>query len=124
MRRIPYVYTLNGEEWAAYKAAMRAEMIACAREKRTITYSELAQNNPVAYLHPHSFTFAHIMRQICAEEFAQGNGQLCALVVSKATGMPGGGYFRGMATIHDTDADLEARWRQDLEQVFILWELR
>ncbi len=117
-----WVFTLTSDERTAYTEAMRAIIIDCAREKRTITYSDLATTNPVAYLHPHSFVFSNIMRRICADEYEHGHGQLCALVVSKITGMPSGGYFRGMATEHDTDADLETRWRADLADVFAYWE--
>lgn len=124
MTKQNWVYTLTPDELSAYKDVMRDLMIEAARAKRTITYSELAADNPVAYLHPHSFMFANIMRKICAEEYEQGHGQLCALVVSKITGMPSGGYFKGMATEHDTQVDLEARWRQDLDAVFAYWHNR
>ncbi|MFN8526988.1 MAG: hypothetical protein U0670_00045 [Anaerolineae bacterium] len=118
----PSVFTITGDQRTAYLDAMRAILIDCARERRTITYSELASINPVAYLHPHSFTFTHLLRQVCGEEAAKGHGQLCALVVSKITGMPSGGYFRGLAVEGDSTEDIEARWRADLEQVFKRWE--
>jgi len=117
-----YVFTLTPEEWAAYKDAMRAILIDAARSREILTYSELANRNPVAYLHPHSFTFTNMLRSVCGEEYAKGHGQLCALVVSKTTGMPSGGYFRGMAGEHDSNEDLETRWRADVDHVFKLWE--
>jgi hypothetical protein len=123
MAKHGWVFTLTPDEWTVYKEAMRAIMIRCAREKRTITYSDLAGENPVAFLHPHSFMFASIMRKICAEEYDRGHGQLCALVVSKLTGMPSAGYFRSLSS-NDTDPtlDAEARWRQEMADVFAYWE--
>ena len=123
MRR-PAQFNVTAFEREAVKAEMRDSMIAAARERRTMTYTELAESLHTVYLHPHSYLFAHLMREVCREEEAKGHGMLCALVVSKQTGMPGGGYFR-LAALRGLDpSDLDAMWRQDLESLFSIWSSR
>lgn len=116
------VFTLTAEEKASYIEEMRAILIEQARMRQTITYSDLALAMSI-YLHPHSYTFANIMRLVCREELAKGHGQLCALIVSKVTGMPGGGYFKGISPLPDDEAmlDAESYWRGELEAVFAYW---
>jgi hypothetical protein len=112
---------LTDAEASIIQDAMRDILIARARARQLITYSELASLLPVE-IHPHSFAFSRLLRAVCAEEQRQGHGQLCALVVSKATGMPSGGYFVGTASPARDLSDLEAAWRQDLEALYLLWE--
>lgn len=107
-------FQLADADKAAIEAEMRALLYQCARERRTITYSGLAEELSV-YLHPHSFVFSRLLRSLCQEEIAAGRPILCALVVSKATGIPGGGYFAGVPREAN---DFEARWREDLEAVY------
>ncbi len=119
------VYKLTPEQRQTYKDEMRAILIQLARDKKLITYGELALRMSI-YLHPHSFTFTNLLRQVCGEEYDKGHGMLCALVVSKITGMPSGGYFRGMANLREdagmSEMDIEAAWRADVESVFALWD--
>lgn len=119
-----YLYRLTNEERAAAKAEMRALLIECARNRAIITYGDLSAMMHTVRIHPGSFIFTHLLTAVCQEEAANGNGMLCALVVSKATGMPGGGYFRGMATLGRDTSDLEASWRAEVEAVFTHWQDR
>jgi hypothetical protein len=105
----------------AVKDAMRAILIAQARAGETITYGELAKRLPVL-IHPHSFLFTRLLQEVCGEEGRKGHGQLCALVVSKATGMPSGGYFGSLAAPGREHGDLERLWREDLEGLWAMWE--
>jgi hypothetical protein len=114
-------YRLEHAEREAVKAELHALLIACARARRIVTYSEVCAELTTVHLHPHSFVFAHLLREVCSEGFELGEGILCALVVSKTTGMPGGGYFRGMADLGFDASDLEKRWREDVEEVFARW---
>ncbi|MCL4247773.1 MAG: hypothetical protein KJ065_06470 [Anaerolineae bacterium] len=108
-------------ERSAIKDEMRAILIEQARTRQTITYGELAGRLTTVTLHPHSFVFTRLLQAVCDEEERAGHGQLCALVVSKATGMPSGGYF-GMAAKQDlSTGDLEARWQEDLQTLFDHW---
>lgn len=113
-------FTLTEVEWETLRQAMRVELIELAKQRRTITYGELALLLPV-YVHPGSYAFSRLLGQVCAEAEAAGEGLLCALVVSKATGMPGAGYFRGIAERGCTADDVTDCWRDDLERVFERW---
>lgn len=112
---------LTDGEYSSVKAVMHAELIAQAKAKQPITYSELASRLPVL-IHPHSFVFSRLLREVCAEAFSQGHGQLCALVVSKQTGMPSSGYFVGVAAPGRDMSDLETAWHEDLDLLYARWE--
>jgi hypothetical protein len=111
---------LSEMERRTVKDFMRAELMAQARLRQLITYGELARRLPVR-IHPHSFVFTRLLQEVCGEALRAGHGQLCALVVSKATGMPSGGYFTGLAGLGRDHADLEALWQADLEALYALW---
>lgn len=121
---MPRQHKLSEADLSAVKEEMRAIMIEMARARETITYSELALRLQTAYVHYHSFTMARLLNDIGSEEIDAGRGVLPAVVVTKTTGIPGGGYF-GIARHEVADAnelnELEAYWRQDLEAVFDYW---
>ncbi len=121
MMRPPARTKLSDAEWHAVKDEIRAILIELAQSRQTITYSGLCLRLQTVTLHPHSFVFTRILREVCGEELEKGHRMLCALVVAKATGMPGGGYFGAMAQLGADASDLEARWREDLEDVFTYW---
>ncbi len=117
---------LDAERREALKDEMRGIMIATARARSTITYSELAAELQTARVHYHSFLMARLLDEIGGAEIAAGRGVLAAVVVRKSSGMPGGGYFRESALLGDRpDAalppELEAMWREDLEAVYAYW---
>lgn len=108
------------------KEEMRAIMIATARARSTMTYSELAVELQTARVHYHSFLMAKLLNEIGSEEIQAGRGVLPAVVVRKSTGIPGGGYFRESALAFGTPEnapppELEAMWRADLEAVYDYW---
>jgi hypothetical protein len=116
-------YTLYEGEWDVMVAAMRDELIEAARQKRIVTYSDLALLLPV-HIHPGSYTFTRLLGAVCGEEERQGHGLLCALVVSKATGLPGAGFFRAVAERGYDASDIEGYWRAEVERVFAFWDGR
>lgn len=103
------------------KQEMTTVLITCARDQRTITYGGLCAELTTVTLDPGTFIFSHLLREVCAEGLRKGYGQLCALVVSKATGMPSAGYFaRSVLDISGPDA-LEAFWVAERDEVFLRW---
>nr|AIA12994.1 Unknown Function [uncultured bacterium] len=117
----PARYTLTEVEWDVMVAAMHTELIEIAKQRRIVTYSELALMLPV-YIHPGSYTFTRLLSRVCGDAERAGEGLLCALVVSKATGIPGGGYFTGIAERGCVEDDPIDCWRADVERVFARWE--
>lgn len=123
MRRPDVRFRLTDAEKSEVKEEVRDLLIQLARTRQIVTYSDFVMMLQTVHLHPHSFIFAHLLRQVCGEEEEKGSGVLCALVVSKATGIPGAGYFR-RGDVQDTEMDpddLEGRWRADVEAVFARW---
>jgi hypothetical protein len=112
---------LTAKERSAAKEEMRAILIDHARARQTVTYSGLSLMIETARIHHRSPLFMHILSEVCAEEEAKGHGMLCALVVSKTTGIPGGGYFSGMAELERDVSDMEASWRVERDRVFDFW---
>jgi hypothetical protein len=115
------VYRLTPEERATAKEELREILIYLARTRQTATYSDVCMMMQTVHLHPYSFIFTRLLTEVCGEEEAKGHGMLCALVVAKLTGMPGAGYFRGMAALGRDQSDMEASWRAEVEQVFEYW---
>jgi hypothetical protein len=119
-------YKLSDAEKSSVQEEIRELLIALAKKRKIVTYTELCELLSVR-MHPHSFVFMHLLTQVCIREEAKGHGVLCALVVSKTTGIPGGGYFRGSYTravdrgIETDPDDIEAHWKADLDELFAIW---
>lgn len=120
--KTPARFTLTEVEWETVVEAMRVELIALAQQGRVVTYGELALLLPV-YVHPGSYAFTRLLGQVCMEADRDGDGMLCALVVSKSTGIPGAGFFRGAAERGIDVSDYERYWRDQLERVFAYWRV-
>lgn len=114
-------YGLEPQTWQAAKAEMRWLVILTAKMQAVLTYGELAAQMTVISPHPGSYVFQALLREMCREEEAAGRGMLCALVVSKATGLPGAGFFK--ALIYDGhDCSDQARcWQEQVQQVYAYW---
>ena len=108
-------------ERPAVKQEMADILIACAKSRQTITYGGLCDRLTTVTLDPGTFIFSHLLREMCADEAARGHGPLCALVVSKATGMPSAGYFARDIIEMSGPESLEAFWRAELADVFTRW---
>jgi hypothetical protein len=107
-------------DWTAVKDEIRAILIEVAKAGHTITYSELTSMLQTAYVHYHSQVLVQLLTDIGREEHLAGRPVLPALVVTKQTGMPGGGYFRfgpGEAEVNDP----AALWAEDVKQVYTYW---
>lgn len=117
----PARFKITEAEQTAVRAEMYAILIACAKRRETITYSDVAQRIETAYLHPGSYTFLRILSSICKEEEDAGRGMICALVVSKATGIPGGGFFSALAARGRDLSNIEAAWGEECDRVFEAW---
>lgn len=115
------VYRLTPEARTAVKEEMRAILIDLARERQTICYSDLCRMIESVHLHHRSPMLISLLTEICEEEVAHDRALLCALVVSKTTGIPGGGYFAGVVSLGHDVSDMEASWRADVDKVFEYW---
>lgn len=74
-------------------AQLRPALIACAAAGETVTYRDLAER--VAFPGPHTIhRLTLLLETMVREDHAQGRPLLAALAVSRATGIPGRGFFQ------------------------------
>jgi hypothetical protein len=108
------IYGLDEDTWKQAKAEVLAILISSARDRSLITYGEITDMMLAAKLSPGSYVFTGLLRDVCREEFERNGIQLCALVVSKASGKPGAGYYRSLLC----EGELDDCWQQEYETVF------
>jgi hypothetical protein len=108
--------------WQAAKDEMRAICIMVCRLRGTITYGEVAARMQAISANPGSYVFQAILRDMCREEENAGRGMLCAVVVQKATGHPGAGFFKAVVQrrANCTDDGMDC-WRAECEQLYDYW---
>lgn len=107
--------------WDDVKAEIRALLIQVARNRDLITYSEITAELQTANLHYHSHIFARLLNEACYDEDNAGRPFLGAVVVTKQTGMPSGGFFRIAAERGRDVSDREAFWRSELARLYDEW---
>jgi hypothetical protein len=108
--------------WETVKEEMRDVLIQFARDKQTVTYSELTRMLQTTHIHYHSHILVRLLDELGNEEDSEGRPCLPALVVTKQTGMPGGGFFAGLSTqVNQSPDALEEYWRSRVDEVFEYW---
>lgn len=114
-------YGLNPDEWDAAKVEIREMMIAVAKLRTTITYGEMTAQMLTISPHPGSYVFHALLRDVCVAEREAGRGMLCAVVVSKATGLPGQGFFKAMVKNGRDCSDIQRCWEIEIERLYEIW---
>jgi hypothetical protein len=114
-------YGFTPEQWQTIRAEVRALMIGIAKLRTTITYGDFVAQLQTVTFHPGAWAFHALLREICFEEDDAGRGMLCAVIVSKATGQPGQGFFKALARRGRDCQDLTACWRAELARVYTIW---
>jgi hypothetical protein len=109
------------EIWQSAKNEMRDICVMACRLRGTITYGEVAARMSAIIAHPGSYVFQAILRDMCREEETAGRGMLCAVVVLKATGIPGAGFFKAIVQRRDDCSDPIACWQAELERLYDEW---
>lgn len=108
------------------QSALRRILESCARERRTVTYRELAQRAeipPPQTIHKLTEALEAMMRR----DHAKGEPLLAALVVSRgAAGLPQRGFFELLRALgrYDGPGDgpqAEAAFRAELELAWDFW---
>ena len=109
------------DHWQAARDEMRQILIACARQRQTITYGELSARMQTVHLPPHSYAMSGMLREIIDEDHRDERGILATLVVRKSDGRPGPGYFKSAIDRGLSHDDLEAYWQTEFEKVCAYW---
>jgi hypothetical protein len=98
-------------------------MIARAKAKNTIAYSDLANEIRAIRLEPHERPLGYLLGEISEEEDAAGRGMLSVLVVHKTGDMkPGPGFFELAAQLGRDTSDTDLCWINELNLVYDVWD--
>jgi hypothetical protein len=109
-------------EWAKAKREARDLMVARAKIRGMIAYSELAANITAVDLEAHDPRLFHLLGEISSEEDTAGRGMLSAVVVHKVGDMePGTGFFELANQLGRDTSDILKCWVAELHRVHAYW---
>jgi molybdopterin synthase catalytic subunit len=112
----------SDEDWAAAKEEARQAMIAQARVRGMITYSDLVKSIHRISLDPHGAKLAHMLGEISSEEDTAGRGMLTVVVVHKVGDMePGTGFYELARSLGRNTRDPVKCWIEELHRVHAVW---
>ena len=122
MKRENYDHGFAQADWEEAKEEGRQAMIAEARHKGLISYSDLVAEISALDLDPRSTDLAHMLGEISTEEHQAGRGMLTVVVVHKSgDGMPGSGFFELARSLGYDTRDRVAFWATELDKVHRTW---
>jgi hypothetical protein len=110
-------YGMPAEQWEAVRERAREFLVDCARQRRTTTYGELSAALEPARVPAYGFAMIAVLDDVCCREEVADGVVLAALVCTKATGMPGEGYFGHRERLWGP-AERRAAWEADTERVY------
>lgn len=112
------------DNWDAVKAEVRAILIDCARQRKTITYGDLSTRLSAARIPAYSYAMSALLGDIIRKGEPEEWGVLATLVVRKSDGLPGAGYFKAMAGRGIPESDYRTIWQAEFERVCDYWQTR
>jgi|ERR1043166_1927458 molybdopterin synthase catalytic subunit len=125
MLRTASDFGISTQDWNVAKEEARAAMIARARLRGMIPYSDLVKEISAVSFRAHDTRLFHMLAEIAIEEDAAGHGMLSAVVVHKHGDMqPGPGFFvLGQHLGYSTKDQLKF-WIEQLKKVHAYWSKR
>ncbi len=111
---------MSNEKTQEYALLVLPHLVACARQRMTITYGELARRVN-RHHRPLRYALGYVRDEICRPRDLP---LISALVVNKETGRPGESFLPE-GTLHLTDAEYAARFASLRDQAFAYphWEV-
>ena len=109
--------------WTAAKDEATAILQEIARQKKLITYSDLAREISSAHFERHDFRLFGLIGDISEEENALGRGMLSALVVTQDERKPGLGFFELAKKLGFKPRNHLAFWSKEVERVYAAWDI-
>ena len=100
------------------EATLRRRLVQAARAHTTLEYGDVAREFGFRWSQGALSALTGTLRLIGEANRRRGEPQLMALVVKKAEGIPGGGYFRTMGTDVSSPSDQHDLHRAELERVW------
>jgi molybdopterin synthase catalytic subunit len=111
-------------EWVAAKREARDLMIARAKLRGMIAYSDLVEKISAVHLEAHDQRLFHLLGEISSEEDAAGRGMLSVIVVHKVGDMqPGPGFFELAKQLGRDTSDILKCWVAELKRVYAYWSM-
>jgi len=95
-------------------------MTTVAKERQTVTYSELAGQLTTTYA-PNGKPFADLLSDISRKTHAERGALLSAVVVHAGDGLPGDGFFTLAHELGLRFEDREAFWDSEIAKVYKAW---
>lgn len=112
---------IEQSDWDKAKAEAREAMIACAKARRTMAYSDLTSKITSVGFSPDEQRFHRLLDEISEDEHGAGHGLLSAVVILKSGDGPGTRFFKLAEKLgRDTQQPLET-WIRELEHVHSQW---
>lgn len=122
MLRDSFKHGFSELDWKNAKEEARSTMIAVARRRGMMTYSELVRNIRSISLQPHDPRLFHFLGEISSEEDDAGRGLLTVVVVHKRGDMePGKGFYELASFLGRDTSDLQKCWIEELHAVHRTW---
>ena len=111
--------------WDEAKEEARQALIAQAKKRQPISYSELVDGVQTLRLEPNSYVLAHMLGEISSAEDVSGRGMLTVIVVHKQGDMqPGPGFFALANELGRDTADVMRCWIDELNRVWDYWAMQ
>lgn len=109
---------MTPDQWAEAKREAESLLLERARNRSTVTYSELCRAITAASIQPRSWALVALLDEICSEEDDSRGIVLATLVVRADSGRPGEGYFAWAEREGRDVSDREAFWKREAEAVW------
>jgi hypothetical protein len=108
--------------WNSAKSEACNLMIARAKLRGMVPYSDLVQCITAVHLEAHDQRLFHLIGEISSEEDADGRGMLSVVVVHKGGDMqPGPGFFELAEQLGRDTSNILKCWIEELHRVHAVW---
>lgn len=125
MLRTASDFGIPPQEWDRAKYEARNVMIARAKLRGMIPYSDLVAQISAARFEAYDTRLFNLLGQISVEEDAAGHGMLSVVVVHKHGDMqPGPGFFELAKHLGRDTKDLLRFWSDELKKVHAFWSVK
>ena len=115
-------YGIAQSKWDAAKEEARQLMIARARVRGMIPYSDLVRGITAVNFAAHDQILFHLIGEISTAEDAADRGMLSVVVVHKTGDMqPGPGFFELAKQLGRDTSDILKCWVAELHRVHAVW---
>ena len=113
------------QAWEKAKTELREALIAHARARQTVSYSELVKQIQSIELQPNSAALAALLGEVSTDEAAKKRGMLSVVAVHKrGDQQPGSGFFELAKQLGRDTSDKVKCWVEELNEVYGVWSRR